>query len=85
MYTDAVNFCSKCALCCIVNGTGNKKKPPLCPIPVKRPFQIIGIDIMELLRTAKGKHYAVMMQDFLLKWPLVFPQKADRLAKLMVD
>jgi len=88
MYTDAVNFASKCAECCIVNGTGNKKKPPLHPIPVQRPFQIIGIDIMELPRTAKGNRYVVVMQDFLTKWPLVFPvpdQKADRLARLIVD
>ena len=86
MYTDAVNFCSKCAECCIVNGTGNKKKPPLHPIPVKRPFQIIGIDIMELPKTAN--RYVVVMQDFLTKWSLVFPvpdQKADRLARLIVD
>ena len=87
MYTDAVNF-SKCAECCIGNGTGNKRKPPLHLIPVKRPFQIIVIDIMKLPRTAKGNHYVVVMQDFLTKWPLVFAvpnQKADRLARLIVD
>jgi len=39
---------------------------------VKRPFQIIGIDIMELQRTAKGNRYVVVMQDFLTKWSLVF-------------
>jgi len=60
MYTDTVNFCSKCAECCIVNVAGNKRKPLLHPIPVKRPFQIIGIDIMELPRTAKGSRYVVI-------------------------
>jgi len=63
-----------------VNGIGNKRKPLLHPIPVKWRFQIIGIDIMELPRTAMGNHYVVVIQDFLTKWPLVLPvldQKAD--------
>ena len=78
----------KTAECAIAMGVGKKNKPPLHPIPVKRPFQILGIDVMELLRTSKGNRYVIVMQDFLTKWPLVFPspdQKATRIAQLLVD
>ena len=61
--------------------------PPLHPIPVSRPFQIVGVDIMEFPKTEDGNRYVLVFQDFLMKWPLVFPmpdQKADRIAKLLV-
>ena len=88
MYTDAISFCRNCAECALATGTGRGKRPPLHPIPVQRPFQIWGVDVMELPRTAKGNKYVIVMQDFLTKWPLVFPapdQKANRIARLLVD
>ena len=88
MYVDAITFCRNCAECAMATGTGREKRPPLHPIPVKRPFQIWGIDIMELPKTAKGNKYVIVMQDFLTKWPLVVPapdQKANRIARLLVD
>eukprot|EP00731_Ephydatia_muelleri_P011030 Em0005g1616a len=60
----------------------------LHPIPVQRPFQILGVDIMELPVTEKGNHYVIVFQDFLTKWPLVFPapdQKAIRIARLLAE
>ena len=88
MYVDAITFCRNCAECAMATGTGREKRPPLHPIPVKRPFQIWGIDIMELPKTAKRNKYVIVMQDFLTKWPLIFPapdQKANRIARLLVD
>ena len=88
MYVDAITFCRNCAECAMATGTGREKRPPLHPIPVKRPFQIWGIDIMELPKTARRNKYVIVMQDFLTKWPLVFPapdQKANRIARLLVD
>ena len=61
---------------------------PLHPIPVDCVFQIVGVDIMELPRTSRGNSYVVVFQDFLSKFPLVFPvpdQKTNRLVRLLVD
>jgi len=88
MYTDVVKYCSNCPQCAIVNGSGRVNKPPLVPIPVQRPFQIIGVDVMDLPVTALGNRLVVVFQDFLTKWPLVFPvpdQKAVRLVKLLTE
>ena len=88
MYNDAINYCRSCAECAVTTGIGREKWPPLHPIPVRRPFQIWGIDVMELSKTAKGNRYVIVMQDFLTKWPLVFPapdQKATRIARLLVE
>ena len=88
MYVDAQKFSKSCPECAIVTGGGRHHQPPLHPIPIQRPFQIMGVDIMELPRTEKGNKYVVVFQDFFSKWPMVFPapdQKAIRLARLLVE
>ena len=51
MYTDCAKHRKGCPQCCIVVGGGKRGNPPLQPIPVSRPFQILGIDIMDLPKT----------------------------------
>ena len=88
MYKDVVEFCRSCPDCAVVTGGGRKQVPPLQPIPVQRPFQIFGVDIMELPITKSGNRYVIVFQDFLTKWPLVFPapdQKAIQIARLVAE
>ena len=53
MYTDVHNFVKGCPECTIVSGGGHVQKPLLFPIPVQRPFQIIGVDVMALPLTSR--------------------------------
>ena len=88
MYTDAMNYANNCPQCAIVEGTGRRQKPLLQPIATERPFQIIGVDIMELLVTTQGNRYVVVFQDLFTKWPMVYPtpdQKTERIARLLVE
>ena len=88
MYHDTVQFVSKCPQCAIVTGGSREHRPPLHPIPVSRPFQIIGVDIMELPTTEQGNRYVLVFQDFLTKWPMVYPmpdQKSIRIVELLVN
>ena len=83
-----MEFCKNCGECATVAGVGRRNKPPLHPVPIQRPFQIVGFDIMELPKTYQGNHYVIVFQDFMTKWPLVFPapdQKAIRLARLVAE
>ena len=87
MYGDTQKFTTNCPQCAIVTGGGRHRRPPLHPIPVSRPFQIVGVDIMELPRTDSGNQYVLVFQDFLTKWPFAFPmpdQKSSRIAELLV-
>ena len=82
-----ISYADSCAHCAIVEGTGRKQKPLLQPIMTERPFQIFGVDIMELPVTAKGNHYVIVFQDLFTKGPMVYPtpdQKTERIAKLVV-
>ncbi|KAL5481633.1 hypothetical protein EMCRGX_G021832 [Ephydatia muelleri] len=88
MYTDVLQFCRSCPECAIATGGGRPVKLLLSPIPVQRPFQIFGVDLMELPATSQGNKYVVVFQDFFSKWPLVFPvpdQKSERIVKLLAD
>ena len=88
MFADCRNHCTACPQCAIVSGSGRVNKPPLHPIPVQRAFQIVGLDVMDLPRTQSGNKHVVVFQDYLTKWPLVFPvpdQKAVRIAQLLSE
>ena len=88
MFSDASRFAKACPECAITTGVGRRIKPPLHPIAVTRPFQILGIDIMDLPLTDNGNRHVVVVQDLFTKWPFVFPvpdQKATRLAQLIAE
>jgi hypothetical protein len=87
MYKDAINHSNSCPDCAIAIG-GRPGRPPLQPIPVQRILQIVGVDVMDLPRTERGNKHVLVYQDFLSKWPMVFPipdQKTERIAKLLVE
>jgi len=68
--------------------TGSHHGPPLHPIPVSHPFQIVDIDLMELLQIKKGNKYVIFLQDYLTKWPLIYPtpnQKTQMLARILAE
>ena len=72
----------------MLNPSSRVNKPPLQPIPVSWPFQILGVDIMDLPFTEAGNQHVVVFQDFIIKFPLVVPiqdQKAIRIARLLVE
>ena len=64
-YKDAINFCKNCPDCVVVSGTGKHARPLLKPIQISRPFQIMGVDIMELPVSRRGNQYVIVFQNFL--------------------
>ena len=88
MFTDTVNYAKSCPECAITTGFGRRVKPSLHPIPVERPFQILGIDIMDLPITENGNKHVIVIQDLFTKWPFVFAvpdQKAPRIARILAE
>ena len=74
MYSDALEYANNCSQCAIVQGAGRRQKPPLHPILTERPFQIVGVDIMELPITSRGNRYVIVFQDLFMKWPHARPK-----------
>ena len=87
MYADCVRYVKSCPECLTVRGSGRKERPPLHPIQVSRPFQIIGVDVMDLPVTSSGNKHVLVFQDYFTKWPLVYAipdQKAHRIVDILV-
>ena len=57
MYKDLMDYARSCPQSTIVGKSEQKLISPLKPIPVDHPFQIVGIDIMELPLTTRGNRY----------------------------
>ena len=88
MYVDTLKYVDGCPECIISSGRGRHVKPPLHPIPVNRPFQVVGADLMELPKTRRDNKYVLVIQDYLTKWPLAYPlsdQKTETIARILVD
>ena len=88
MFPDTVHYVRNCPECVMVSGGGKVEKPPLHPIPVNRPFQIVGVDIMDLPITTQGNKHVLVFQDFLTKWPMVYSipdQKSQSIAEILVQ
>jgi len=62
-----MNLCRNCSECVTVSGSGKLVRLPLYPIPVQRPFQILGVDVMDLPVTEKGNKHVVVFQDYFTK------------------
>ena len=55
---------------------------------MQHPFQIVGMDIMDLPKTNSGNCHILVFQDYLMKWLLVFPipdQKSIRIAQILAE
>ena len=88
MHADTLQFVRNCPACSVVSGGGKVLRPPLHPTSVEHPFQMIRVDVMNLPMTVNGNSHVVVFQDYLTKWPLVFPvsdQKSVTLVRLLVE
>ena len=79
-----VEFHKSCPQCAIVLGGEKHVKQPLHPILVQRPFQIIGLNIMDLPMTDQDNKHVVVFQDYFSKWPMVFAVP-DKKTKTIVE
>ena len=87
MRADISHWCRECTTCAS-RQVGKPVRPPLTPIPVAGPFDRVGVDVLQLPKSASGNRYAVVFVDFLTKWPEVFAtpdQSALTIACLLVE
>lgn len=65
-----------------------RERPALITILVGGPFECIRIDFVEMDKSRDGNQYALVIQDYLTKWPEVYPvqdRKAETVAKCLQD
>ena len=88
MRGDIYKKCAGCVTCASVSGQGTRERPALITILVGGPFECIRIDFVEMDKSRDGNQYALVIQDYLTKWPEVYPvqdRKAETVAKCLQD
>ena len=88
MRADVRHYCHSCLTCASRKGPGRKSRPPLQPLLVGGPFSRVGIDVLQLPLRFEGNQYALVMMDYLTKWPEVVAlpdQKMDTIARVLVE
>ena len=68
MYKDAVEYCRNCPQWTTVVGGERIARLPLQTHLVLWPFQIVGVNIMDLPTTESGNKHVLVFQNFLTKW-----------------
>ena len=71
MRKDINEWCRNCTKCAS-RSVGQAVRPKLSPIPVGGPFDMVGVNVLQLPKTKQGNRYAVVFMDYLTKWPEVF-------------
>ena len=83
---DVRKFCRSCLNC--VTRRGHSHQPPLMPIPVKGPFHLVAVDVLQLPLTSSGNKYVVVFMDYLTKWVEAFPtpdQHTTTIVNLLIE
>ncbi|EYC05399.1 hypothetical protein Y032_0082g1560 [Ancylostoma ceylanicum] len=83
MQQDISKWCKECKNCFLANSKITKI-PPLKPFTVTKPFEVIGVDVLEMGRTRNGNRYLVVVIDHFSKWLEAYPvetKSAENIAK----
>jgi len=88
MRRDIIKWVKSCAKCQEHSRKKEKKKGKLKPITATRPFELVGMDIIQALKTtARGNQHVLVLTDYYTKWVEAFPIKnmeAETIAKILV-
>lgn len=87
MKGDIYRKCSGCVTCASVSGQGTCERPALVSIPVGGPFECVRMDFVEMDGSKDGNQYALVIQDYLTKWPEIYAlpnRKAETIASTYV-
>lgn len=84
---DVLRHCRHCTRCQITKSPENKPAP-LQPIIARRPWELVGVDILKVPLSRHGNQYLLVAQDYFSKWPFAQPmpdQKAERIVQVLKD
>ena len=59
-------------------------RAPLTLIEVDRPFEVVGVDVLQMPTTRSGKNYIVVFVDHFTKWPEAFATSNQEALTLLV-
>ena len=88
MRKETIEWVESCATCQEHSRKKEKKKGKLKPMMATRPFELVGMDIIQALKTtSRGNQHILVLTDYYTKWVEAFPMKnmeANTVARILV-
>jgi hypothetical protein len=89
LYNDVKMWISTCVDCSMKKGVQNKKVGNILDVPARKPWEIMGMDIIGPLPiTRKGNRYILVFTEHFTKWVEAFPLSridSETIAKFFVE
>ena len=84
---EMLDYVKSCATCAKLKSPPASRAPLHPIIDFEKPFDKLGVDILELTRSSSGNKYVVVFTDYLTKWVEAFPLRnmtAESIADVFV-
>ena len=86
MLQDIDQYCWECTIC-QVSKSSSPQKAPLQNIPIGKPWEMVGVDILQVPISSRNNQYLLVIQDYFTKWAEAIPipdQSARRITKELI-
>ena len=87
-YKDTIEYVKSCERCACAKDPPTTRANLKAITDFEKPFDKVGVDILELTTSSAGNKYINVFNDYLTKWVEAFPiknQKAETIAKLFIN
>ena len=86
MIQDINLYCREC-LTCQSSKPPAPQKAPLISIPIGKPWEMVAVDVLQVLTSSQNHRYILVIQDYFTKWAEAIPmanQTATTIARELV-
>ena len=84
MLQDIDKYCRECTVCQRTKRP-TPTKAPLTSVPIRRPWEMIAVDILEVPVSQHNNRYLLVIQDYMTKWAEAVPIPNQTAARITTE
>ena len=84
MSDDVNSYCHQCTTCKATK-LPTPTPAPLANIPIGHPWQMVAVDVLEVLKSYRQNRYLLVIQDYITKWAHAIPMPNQTAATITAE